>query len=119
MHRHFGQNLIARLLPVGKNLKRRRHSESESCPCCGLYEDHDHIIQCKHPEMEQRFNKSMVDISTILTEGTNEIISGYVRYHFRIPGHASWFYSLLSLELHVEDSAIADVHSAHNMNSEY
>jgi hypothetical protein len=74
----FWTKFNARLLPVGKNLKRRRHSESESCPCCGLDEDHDHIIQCKHPEMEQRFNKSMIDISTILTEGTNEIISGYV-----------------------------------------
>jgi hypothetical protein len=74
----FWTKFNARLLPVGTNLKQRRHSDSESCPCCGLPEDHDHLIQCKHPAMEHQYGEIVAEISDMLREGTNDLIAGYI-----------------------------------------
>jgi hypothetical protein len=51
----FWTKYYSRILPVGVNLKRRRHSDGDLCPCCGECEEHDHIMQFTHPEMESAF----------------------------------------------------------------
>jgi hypothetical protein len=68
----------SRVLPVGINLKRRRHSDSAVCPCCGEHETHEHLIQCSHSKMEQAFNDSVADIPTILTQGTSEDVGNSI-----------------------------------------
>lgn len=64
----------ARLLPVGQNLKRRRHSESDRCPCCGEQETHEHLLQCTHREMEDTFRETVNDILTYLQGGSHNIV---------------------------------------------
>ena len=67
----------SRLLPVGKNLKRRRHSDYDMCPCCGEMEDHDHVYQCSHPEMEKVFREQLNIVTNFLLQDTvDEIRSG-------------------------------------------
>mmetsp|Transcript_14149 Transcript_14149/g.26560 ORF Transcript_14149/g.26560 Transcript_14149/m.26560 type:complete len:310 (+) Transcript_14149:5669-6598(+) len=58
----------AHILPVRKNLKRRHHSEDDICPCCGSTEDHDHIIQCIHPTMEQAFQAQLEGVHTFMLQ---------------------------------------------------
>lgn len=50
---------LARLLPVGTNLKRRRHSDTGECLLCGHEETHDHLIQCTNHDMTATFNSAM------------------------------------------------------------
>ena len=69
-----------RILPVGKNLKRRKHANHDACPCCGEYEDHDHLIQCTHPEMEQAYNAHLEIIHTFLLQDASvEIRTGIMQ----------------------------------------
>lgn len=61
----------SRTLPVGTNLKRRKHALSDICPCCGEIETHDHLIKCGHSDMEQTYNKAYQDICAYMHSGTN------------------------------------------------
>lgn len=61
--RHWMTKFHAKLLPVGKNLKRRRHSSTSTCPCCEAEEDHYHIVQCKHGDMNNTYNELYDDIT--------------------------------------------------------
>ena len=69
------------LLSVGRNLKRRLHSEDDTCPCCGNVEDHDHIVQCKHPAMEKAFQgQQLARIYRILLQDCSDsICSGIIQ----------------------------------------
>lgn len=75
---------MARILPVGTNLKRRRHADTSTCLHCDAEETHEHILQCSHPTMTQTFEDITTTISDLL-EGitsqsmTHDIIS-IVRY---------------------------------------
>jgi hypothetical protein len=61
----------SRLLPVGKKLLRRKHSQSETCPGCSQFEDHDHIITCTHSDMQATFDMEMESIETFLSQTTS------------------------------------------------
>jgi hypothetical protein len=61
--RHWLTKFNNRLLPVGKNLKQRRH-----CPCCGEDEDHNHIISCQHTLMSQTFDELYSEVQTLLNQ---------------------------------------------------
>lgn len=61
----------SRTLPVGTNLKRRKHAVSDMCACCGEVEDHDQLIQCRHSDMEQTYNKAYHDICRYVHSGTD------------------------------------------------
>lgn len=65
----------AKLLPVGRNLLRRKHSASDLCPCCGQEEDHLHIIRCKHEEMVAALQEHIVSIKEWLSNGTSSDIA--------------------------------------------
>jgi len=68
------------LLPVGKSLKRRRHSDHDLCPCCGEQEDQDHLLQCQHPEMEKVFREHLETIHTfLLCDASTEIRTGVIK----------------------------------------
>jgi len=69
-----------RSLPVGKNLKRRRHSEHDCCPCCGEIEDHDHILQCTHREMSNTFEEIYDGLSAWMDTNIPDNISGAVKH---------------------------------------
>ena len=51
-----------RILPVGHVLHRRDPRQSPYCPACGVYEDHDHLIQCDHPSRHALKQKLMKDL---------------------------------------------------------
>lgn len=79
-----------RLLPVGKNLKRRRHSQTAACPCCGKDEDHDHLIQCTHCEMSQTFEDLYDNIQQKLTQQAHPLIANdicFLLQYYRSPFH--------------------------------
>jgi hypothetical protein len=70
----------ARLLPVGTNLKRRRHAESSLCINCNEDEDHNHIIQCTHPEMEKAFVGALKNIyGWLITQTSVPIAEDIIR----------------------------------------
>lgn len=51
-------NLIkfnAHLLPVGNNMVRRKHAQQGTCPGCGQFEDHEHILMCKNNLMTDTY----------------------------------------------------------------
>jgi hypothetical protein len=50
---------MARLLPVGTNLKRRRHATTNECPHCRAEETHGHLLSCTHPDMKQAFDETI------------------------------------------------------------
>lgn len=71
----------ARILPVGTNLKRRRHSDlASSCPCCGEIEDHYHLITCKQVMMATTYDKCSREIMALLKEQTNDIIHNGIEW---------------------------------------
>jgi hypothetical protein len=65
---------LARLLPVGTNLKRRRHSDTGECILCGHEETHDHLIQCTNHDMTATFNSAMEELQQWLIFHTSESI---------------------------------------------
>jgi exonuclease III len=61
----------ARILPVGRNLLRRKHSLSSSCPGCGIEEeDHDHLILCSHDDMVQTYQQEVDALAEWLSHST-------------------------------------------------
>ena len=70
---------FTRTLPVGRNLKRRRHADSEACPCCGEDEDHDHIIVCKHKDMVSTFEEEYDGILAWMERNMPDSISRSVK----------------------------------------
>jgi hypothetical protein len=62
----------ARILPVGINLKRRRHSESDTCPCCNQTETHSHLYQCSHPAIEDAFTGHLDSVRKYLDSNTSQ-----------------------------------------------
>jgi len=85
-------NLIkfnAHLLPVGKNLLRRKHSQHGTCPGCGLFEDHEHLLLCTNPLMTETYDGLVGDIDKWLTDTTSPDIKQSVLTLlsvFRSPG---------------------------------
>lgn len=65
----------ARLLPVGTNLKRRRHADTDTCFYCHEEETHAHIIQCRNPELQVTFDAIIEEIKEWLTQHTSEDIA--------------------------------------------
>ena len=68
----------AHLLPVGKNLLRRKHSQVGTCAGCGDFEDHDHLITCTNPEMTTTYEQAVENIDSWLTITTSEDIKDSV-----------------------------------------
>lgn len=75
----------ARLLPIGKNLKRRRHSQTQACHCCQEDEDHDHIIRCTHSNIGLLFGQHFEDIHDHLEPQAHPVdadgISSLLRFY--------------------------------------
>jgi hypothetical protein len=88
--RYFFVKFNAKLLPVGINLKRRRHSESEACPCCGEDESHLHLLHCKHNDMVRAANQCLDDIEDFLAHDTDPSIQRNIPALIRhyIHGHS-------------------------------
>jgi hypothetical protein len=63
------------LLPVGKNLLRRKHSYTGTCPGCGGVEDYDHLLQCENPEMTDTYAQQCDELETWLNNTTSESLS--------------------------------------------
>jgi hypothetical protein len=85
---HWNTKYYARLLPVGTNLKRRRHSTTAACPCCGEEEDHDHIIQCRHIQMDTTFDELYDEITDYVDQHANHDVAHGICFllkHFRSP----------------------------------
>jgi hypothetical protein len=70
--RYFYTKYNARLLPVGTNLKRRRHSTNDTCPCCGQIENHEHLLCCPHIDMETTYNEATDDIMTFMDNASTQ-----------------------------------------------
>jgi hypothetical protein len=68
--RHHTLKFNARILPVGVNLKRRRHSDLDNCPCCNQVEDHTHIYQCSHDAIEGAFTEHLDSVRDYLATHT-------------------------------------------------
>jgi hypothetical protein len=64
----------AHLLPVGKNLLRRKHSNQGTCPGCGSFEDHEHLLTCTHQEMTTQYKTLSEDINDWLANTTSHYI---------------------------------------------
>jgi hypothetical protein len=64
----------ARLLPVGKNMLRRKHSQHGTCPGCGAFEDHDHLLICHHPEMQSAYDTDYEDLRKWLDDTTSNTL---------------------------------------------
>jgi hypothetical protein len=82
----------SRLLPVGINLKRRRHSQTAACPCCGEEEDHDHLIQCTHPDMTHTFHELYEEICSLLHQQADPTVAHTVLFllqYYRCPSNYS------------------------------
>jgi hypothetical protein len=73
--RIFWTKYNARILPVGTNLKRRLHADSDICPCCGEQEDHGHIMRCSHPVMEAAFQDGLETIQQFVQKNTDMLFS--------------------------------------------
>jgi hypothetical protein len=73
--RYFYIKFNAKLLPVGTNLKQRRHSDSEKCPCCREVEDHLHLLHCQQEDMVLTFNKCFADIQDLIATNVDPLIS--------------------------------------------
>jgi hypothetical protein len=74
----------ARILPVGTNLVRRKHSTSDKCPCCGLVEDHDHLLRCTHPEMTKEYESLVKDVDCWLQDTTSGTVHGAIMQLLRV-----------------------------------
>ena len=61
----------ARILPVNKNLKRRKHSETDRCPNCGMVETTAHLFCCPATVIEEEFTKQMEEFQQHLGETTS------------------------------------------------
>jgi len=75
---------LTRTLPVGKNLKRRRHAESEACPCCGELEDHDHLILCMRTSLANTFEDEYDSLCVWMESNMSETISTSIRNLLRM-----------------------------------
>lgn len=86
-HKHI--NIVkfnARVLPVGTNLKRRRHSDTAECSHCHVEETHQHLIQCLHPEIESAFTYVHAETRDWLLKNTSASIAEdllYIINYFR------------------------------------
>jgi ribonuclease HI len=101
--RHWSTKYNTRLLPVGKNLKRRRHSQTEACPCCGEDEDHNHIISCTHDAMAHTFAELYSDIKTYLNQSTDPAVAHDIcclLQIYRDPNHLSTYAEELGMQIH-------------------
>lgn len=65
----------ARLLPVGVNLKRRRHAMTSTCEYCQTEETHEHLISCNHPDVETVFADILHEVHTWLLLHTSASIA--------------------------------------------
>jgi hypothetical protein len=93
VHHKFRVNTLikynARLLPVGSNLKRRRHSDTSQCFHCEEDETHEHLVQCSHPELTSLFEDLMVELYQWLQDYTSDRIAKelvYIARYFRNRG---------------------------------
>ena len=66
----------ARILPVMKNLKRRKHSETDRCPNCGMVETTAHLFCCQAQVMEEEFATQMEEFQQLLGVTTSVHLSG-------------------------------------------
>ena len=67
----FMTKFSTRIMAVMKNLKRRKHSETDSCPNCGQLETTEHILVCKATVMEEAWVNQMEEFKEFLNETTS------------------------------------------------
>lgn len=65
----------ARLLPVGTNLKRRRHADTDACFYCNEEETHYHIIQCQNPQIQTTLDSLLDNIQEWMMQHTSASIA--------------------------------------------
>lgn len=80
----FWTKFNARILPVGTNLKRRLHSDSESCPCCGELEDHDHLLCCPHPTMALFYQECLSSVEVFVQQHMDPYLAQDILYLLQI-----------------------------------
>ena len=61
----------SRILPVMKNMKRRKHSDNDLCPNCGAIETTEHIMQCKADVQEEEMKVQIHELETFLATTTS------------------------------------------------
>ena len=80
----FQAKYNSRVLPVMKNMKRRKHSESDHCPNCGALETIEHVLQCPAVSQEDEMSVQLHDLIEFLASTTSvnikESIIKLVRY---------------------------------------
>jgi len=64
--RFFITKHISGMCGVGKFMKRWREWEDDLCPRCGVQEDAPHVWLCKGLGAEERWNKALEDLATLM-----------------------------------------------------
>jgi hypothetical protein len=65
----------AGILPTRRNMKIRRHSDDQSCPCCGAEgEDTFHLFQCPNEDIQKTFDEEL-DIVEDYLSNRNMIVT--------------------------------------------
>jgi exonuclease III len=63
----FLSKWCAKQLPVGKTLKQRNHSLTDTCPLClEVTEDHNHLLQCESMSALNKFDEVLAHFETRL-----------------------------------------------------
>ena len=53
--------------PTGQILFRRGHQTHPNCPRCGLFEDSDHVIRCRHPAALALWHHGLISLTAWMT----------------------------------------------------
>lgn len=62
----------AGILPTRRNMKIRKHTDDQSCPCCGApVEDTFHLFQCPNEEIQKAFEEELEMIKDFLSATTS------------------------------------------------
>ena len=65
----------AGILPTKRNMKIRKHSEDQSCPCCGAETENTiHLFQCQDDEIQKTFDDEVDKIEDYLSVTTSNTI---------------------------------------------
>ena len=69
----------AGILPTRRNMKIRKHSDDQSCPCCGAeVEDTSHLFQCENEEIQKAYEEELDIVENYLSTTTSISIKNMV-----------------------------------------
>jgi hypothetical protein len=69
----------AGILPTRRNMKIRKHSDDQSCPCCGAeVEDTSHLFQCENEEIQKAYEEELDIVENYLSTTTSISIRNMV-----------------------------------------